>query len=65
MPGVETYIFGLEGDIYGKNIEVQLLAFDRPEQKFTSFEELKERIEKDKEFANAYYENHPEMIAQG
>ena len=63
--GVETYIFGLEGDIYGKNIEVQLLAFDRPEQKFTSFEELKERIEKDKEFANAYYENHPEMIAQG
>ena len=56
---------GLEGDIYGKNIEVQLLAFDRPEQKFTSFEELKERIEKDKEFANAYYENHPEMIAQG
>ena len=63
--GVETYIFGLDGDIYGKNIEVQLLAFDRPEQKFTSLEELKERIEKDKEFANAYYENHPEMIAQG
>ena len=62
---VETYIFGLEGDIYGKNIEVQILAFDRPEQKFTSLEELKERIEKDKEFANAYYENHPEMIAQG
>ena len=28
----ETYIFGLDGDIYGKNIEVQLLAFDRPEQ---------------------------------
>ena len=54
--GVETYIFGLEGDIYGKNIEVQILAFDRPEQKFTSLEELKERIEKDKEFANAYYE---------
>lgn len=62
---METYIFGLDGDIYGKNIEVQLLAFDRPEQKFTSLEELKERIEKDKEFANAYYENHPEMIAQG
>ena len=53
---METYIFGLEGDIYGKNIEVQILAFDRPEQKFTSLEELKERIEKDKEFANAYYE---------
>ena len=62
---METYIFGLEGDIYGKNIEVQLLAFDRPEQKFTSFEELKERIEKDKEFAKAYYEKHPEIFAEG
>ena len=62
--GVETYIFGLEGDIYGKNIEVQILAFDRPEQKFTSLEELKERIEKDKEFANAYYEKHPEILVE-
>ena len=63
--GVETYIFGLEGDIYGKNIEVQLLAFDRPEQKFTSLEELRERIEKDKAFANAYYDTHPEILAKG
>lgn len=59
--GVETYIFGLDEDIYGRIIEVQLLAFDRPEQKFTSMDELKARIEKDKEFASRYFEEHPEL----
>lgn len=59
--GVETYIFGLDGDIYGKVIEVQLLAFDRPEQKFSSLEELKAGIEKDKEFASRYYKEHPSL----
>ena len=43
--GVETFIFDFDGDIYGKMIEVQLLEFDRGEQKFASLEELKERIE--------------------
>ena len=40
-------------------IEVQLLEFDRGEQKFASLEELKERIEKDKEFALRYFEENP------
>lgn len=57
--GVETYIFDLNEDIYGKMIEVQLLAFDRPEQKFGSLEELKARIEKDKQFAAEYFERNP------
>ena len=59
--GVETYIFNLDQDIYGKLIEVQLLEFDRGEHKFSSMEELKERIELDKAFAAAYYEKHPEI----
>lgn len=59
--GAETYIFDLDRDIYGRTIEVQLLAFDRPEQKFDSLEELKKRIELDKEFAAAYFKNHPEI----
>lgn len=54
--GVETFIMGLEENLYGKEIEVQLLNFERPEQKFASLEELKERIEKDKEYAAAYFE---------
>lgn len=60
--GVETYIFDLDRDIYGAFIEVQLLEFDRGEQKFASLEELKARIEQDKAFAAAYYEKHPEIL---
>lgn len=59
--GVETYIFDMHQDLYGKVIEVQLLAFDRPEQKFSSLEELKQRIEMDKVFAADYFERHPEI----
>ncbi len=54
--GVETFIMGLEANLYGKEIEVQLLNFERPERKFSSLEELKERIEKDKEYAAAYFD---------
>lgn len=54
--GVETFIMGLEANLYGKEIEVQLLNFERPEQKLSSLEELKERIEKDKEYAAAYFD---------
>lgn len=52
--GVETYIFGLEEDLYGKDIEVQLLNFERPEQKFDSVEQLKKQLERDKEYGLSY-----------
>ena len=52
--GVETFIIGLEEDLYGKNIEVQLLNFERPEQKFAALEELQARIELDKQYAAEY-----------
>lgn len=57
--GVETFIIGLEEDLYGKNIEVQLLNFERPEQKFAALEELQARIELDKQYAAEYLRNHP------
>lgn len=53
--GVETYLFGLDKSLYGKNIEVQLLEFCRGEKKFSSLEELKEAIAGDKAFAEAYF----------
>lgn len=56
--GVETFLMGVDGDLYGKNIEVQLLNFERPEQKFGSLDELKARIEKDKEYAQEYLAEH-------
>ncbi|MFQ9702465.1 MAG: riboflavin kinase [Enterocloster clostridioformis] len=61
--GVETYISAWRRHLRQKHRSPDP-AFDRPEQKFTSLEELKERIEKDKEFANAYYEKHPEILVE-
>lgn len=52
--GVETFIFDLNQDLYGKNIEVQLLTFERPEKKFDSLEELKQQLEQDKEYGLNY-----------
>ena len=62
--GVETYVMGLEEDLYGKDIQVQLLNFERPEQKFDSLDALKERIGKDKQYAAEYMEAHPELFAE-
>jgi riboflavin kinase/FMN adenylyltransferase len=52
--GVETYIFGINKDIYGKTIEVQLLHFVRPEWKFDGLEQLKVQIEKDRDYGLEY-----------
>ncbi|MCI9162773.1 MAG: bifunctional riboflavin kinase/FAD synthetase [Lachnospiraceae bacterium] len=59
--GVETFILGLEPgvDLYGKNIEVQLLDFERPEQRFAGLEELKAQIELDKQYASEYFKKNP------
>ena len=56
--GVETFVFDFDRDIYGENIEVQLLHFERPEQKFASLEELKRQMEKDKEYGLRYLKKH-------
>ena len=56
--GVETFVFDFDRDIYGENIEVQLLHFERPEQKFASLEDLKRQLEKDKEYGLRYLKKH-------
>ena len=53
--GVETYLVDFEGDLYGELIEVQLYAFERPEQKFAGREELKEQMHRDIEFGKEYF----------
>lgn len=45
--GVETYLYDFAGDIYGKDIIVQLLAFRRPEMKFDGMDSLKAQMQKD------------------
>ncbi len=42
--GIETYIPGFRGDLYGKNIPVGYLGFLRGEKKFSSMEELSETV---------------------
>lgn len=52
--GVETFIFDYEGDLYGREIEVGLLHYVRPERKMSGLEELKEQIGKDKDFGRVF-----------
>ncbi len=52
--GVETFISGINEDIYGKTIEVQLLHFIRPERKFEGLEQLKLQIGRDREYGMQY-----------
>lgn len=51
----EIFVFGFEGDAYGKEIIVEFLSYERPEQKFHSVEELKERIREDIRFGKRYF----------
>lgn len=44
---VETYLYDFSGDIYGKEMTVELLEFKRPEQRFSGIDELKAQMEID------------------
>ncbi len=45
--GIETHIFDYQGYLYEKEVKVYFKRFIRPEQKFSSLEELKQQIAKD------------------
>lgn len=45
---IETFIYGHKGELYGREIKVELLGFVRPEKRFSSVDELKEQVESDK-----------------
>lgn len=44
---IEPWILDFAGDLYGKEIPLEVLSFLRPEQKFADLEELKVQIQKD------------------
>lgn len=54
---VETHLFEYEGDLYGKQVEVQFLHFLRPERKFANVEALKAAMFEDLKNAKAILEN--------
>ncbi len=45
---LEAHLLNFSGDIYGKEIEVELGDFIREEHRFSSIAELRKQIEKDK-----------------
>ena len=52
---LEVNIFDYGGDLYGQYLKVHFRAFIRAEQKFESFERLKEQIQKDADGARALF----------
>ena len=50
-PLLETYLFDFDGDLYGKHMAVELIAYLRPEVKLDGLDALKAQIAKDSEAA--------------
>ena len=50
---LETHLFGFEGLLYGLTLRVELLEKIRDEKRFSSVEELKEQIERDREIVKS------------
>jgi riboflavin kinase/FMN adenylyltransferase len=46
-PALEAYLFDFSGDLYGRTIEVELIAFLRDEAKFDDVEALKRQMKQD------------------
>lgn len=57
--GVETYLYDFNREIYGEEIQVQLLAFHRPEQRFDSVDALKRQLRADMEAGRRYWDQEP------
>ncbi|RMB63373.1 bifunctional riboflavin kinase/FAD synthetase [Dokdonia sinensis] len=54
---VETYFFDFDADLYGRDIEIQVLKRIREEKHFNSVEELIVAMKKDESFSRAYIES--------
>jgi riboflavin kinase/FMN adenylyltransferase len=58
-PMLEVFLFGFDGDLYGKEIAVEFIAYVRADAKFASAEALKDQIAKDCAQARAILETAP------
>lgn len=54
---IESFLFGYDGDAYGKEATIKLLAFRRPERVFGSVLELKACIDRDIEYGKHFFAN--------
>jgi riboflavin kinase / FMN adenylyltransferase len=53
-PLLETHLFDFSDDIYGRELEVSLLHYIRPEMRFSSVEDLMKAMEQDSLIARAW-----------
>jgi riboflavin kinase/FMN adenylyltransferase len=53
LPLLETWLFDFDGDLYGKHLAVELVAYLRPEAKFDGLDVLKAQIAMDADAARA------------
>jgi len=53
--GAETYLHDFDRDIYGKEVEVQLYSYARPEMRFASKEQLILQMHRDNQAALDYW----------
>lgn len=53
---VEVFVFDYEGNAYDKEITVEFCAFERPETRFKSVEELKAQVDRDIAFGRQYFQ---------
>jgi riboflavin kinase/FMN adenylyltransferase len=52
VPLLETYLFDFDGDLYGRHMAVELIAYIRPEAKFSDLAALKAQIARDSDAAH-------------
>ncbi len=50
-PKAEAWLFDFSGDLYGRELRLDLLHYLRPERKFASVDELRRAMEADKQKA--------------
>src|SRR5215469_501047 len=58
-PLLETFLFDFSGDLYGKHLAVELIAYLRPEAKLEGIDALKAQVAKDSDEARAVLARSP------
>ncbi len=60
QPTIETHLFDFDGDLYEREVKIDLLEAVRAERRFAGLDELREQIRHDAAFARAWFETHEE-----